>query len=146
MKRLILLIAIITIAATSAWSVELNIDDFFVYNIMTHRNVTAVQVKGKELKQYKLSSFRSITVNNNAKLAKTALRYIVKDAKLASQKEEGTKSGRLLYGFYVFKSGNGKNRYLFFRLNNPDADVVTDITVVDMEGKATFDELKQMFK
>ena len=46
----------------------------------------------------------------------------------------------------LFKSGNDKNRYLFFRLNNPDADVVTDITVVDMEGKATFDELKQMFK
>ena len=49
MKRLILLIAIITGAATSAWAVELNVDDFFVYNIITHRDVTAVQVKGKEL-------------------------------------------------------------------------------------------------
>ena len=51
MKRLILLIAIITGAATSAWAVELNIDDFFVYKIMTHRDVSVVQVKGKAMKE-----------------------------------------------------------------------------------------------
>ena len=146
MKRFALIILFIAFTVASVVAGELYIDAFFTDNIMLHRDVTAVVVKGKELKPYKLTSFRSITVTGNAKLAKMALKWITKDAKMASHKEEGIKNGCLQYGFYVFDSGGNKNRFIFFRVNKSESDVVADITVVDMTGKATFGELKQMFK
>ena len=97
-----------------------------------HRAVE-VLIKGKELKKYHLSLFRSITVTN---------------AKSAVDKEVGTIGNRLYYGFYCFSEEEGTFRYLFYRNTSvkPEREKLPEATVVYMEGQVTLEELKQLFQ
>ncbi|MGM9804145.1 MAG: DUF6108 family protein [Muribaculaceae bacterium] len=146
MKRFLIIIFCMT-AVIASRAQELYIDQCFSDHILAKKSVTAVKVKGERLKQYNLSSFRSITVAADKKLATWVQKQVVHDAQLATDREEGIKSGQLQYGFYVFRNKNKRTfRYIFFRNNKPDDADVTDVTMVYMEGKATLSELKQMFK
>lgn len=145
MKRLasiiICLMAIISLSAQDLVS-----EDCFEESILTSKSVTAVKVKGERLKAYKLSSFKSITVNNNKRLANWVTNRVMCDAATANDREESIKNGKLQYGFYIFGKSKTNHQYIFFRNNKPDEDAVTDVTLVIMKGKASFAELKKMFK
>ncbi|MGN0214542.1 MAG: DUF6108 family protein [Muribaculaceae bacterium] len=125
----------------------MSIDLCFEDNILARKSVTAVKVKGERLKAYNLNSFRSITVTSDKHTASWVQRMVKEDAMITTDREEGIKDGRLQYAFYVFRRNKSKTyRYVFYRNNKPSEDAVTDVTLVYMEGEATLNELKQMFK
>lgn len=111
-------------------------------------NVTEVQVKGKELKPFNLTLFRSLTLKSHSEEAIKMEHSVLKDAEKAIDKEEGRIGGRLYYGFYCLKpTDKGCYRYLFYRnqaLRKENKQ--EEVTLVYMEGYATLDELKRMFK
>lgn len=67
-----------------------------------HRAVE-VLIKGKELKKYHLSLFRSLTVTNAPAVFREMETLVCQDAKSAVDKEVGTIGNRLYYGFYCFR-------------------------------------------
>lgn len=146
MKRIFLLLTICLMATLGISAQDMNIENCFSDDVLANKSVTAVKVKSDKLKSYNLSSFRSITISNNKRLASWVQRCVQYDAKQATGREEGIKNGKLQYGFYVFRRTKNYYKYIFFRNNKPESDAVTDVTLVYTEGKATFEELKQMFK
>ena len=112
-----------------------------------HRAVE-VLIKGKELKKYHLSLFRSLTVTNAPAVFREMETLVCQDAKSAVDKEVGTIGNRLYYGFYCFLEEEGTFRYLFYRNTSvkPEREKLPEATVVYMEGQVTLEELKQLFQ
>lgn len=67
-----------------------------------HRAVE-VLIKGKELKKYHLSLFRSLTVTNAPAVFREMETLVCQDAKSAVDKEVGTIGNRLYYASTVFR-------------------------------------------
>ena len=75
-------------------------------------------------------------------------RRVTEDGKSATKKEVAMIGGRLYYGFYVLPpKDKNTNRYLFYRNNilKPEAKP-QEIMLVYIEGAASPDELKKIFK
>jgi hypothetical protein len=112
----------------------------------TDRNVKEVFIQGKKLKQYNLSLFHSLIVNDKKSDADIILSAVEADTGNAIEKEEGKIGGKLYYGFYVLPKQNGKYRYVFYRdesVKNPDNN---EVSLVYMEGNTSLEELKKMFR
>lgn len=113
----------------------------------SNRNAVEVVVKGRKLKPYGLTLFKSITLKELPTDAAWITRLVEADSRNAMDKEEGRIRGRLYYGFYRFKQeGNVPFRYIFFRNNALRRGASRDITVVYMEGNVTIARLKEMFR
>lgn len=108
------------------------------------RQVVTLLVKGKPLKSYNLTLYRSMTFDNGMSVLEDIEQAVLYDSHKAVDKETGYKNGKLLYGFYCFKSPAGKKepllRYLFFRRNERNTFLIY------MEGRASLEDLKSMFK
>ena len=105
-------------------------------------------IKGKELKKYHLTLFRSLTVTDAPAVSEEIEELVSRDALAAVDKEEGRVGKKLYYGFYCFPPRDDNYRYLFYRntLVAPGSKKKAEVTVVYMEGEVTLEELKQMFK
>ena len=112
-----------------------------------HPHAVELLVKGKELKSFNLTLFRSLTMSKDAAARKRIEEAVLADTKDAVDKEEGMLGGRLYYGFYCLSSSGKKNRYLFYRNSALRANTSADESIVIyMEGYASLEELKRMFK
>ena len=54
--------------------------------------------------------------------------------------------GRLYYGFFCIPAGKPPFRYIFFKNTAQVSPERPEITLVYMEGEATWKELKRMFE
>lgn len=109
--------------------------------------VSEVSIQGQYLKPYNLTLFRSVTFENGETMAKQIEEWIEADSRDAYDKEVGRLKGQLYYGFFCLPTHKGKQRYLFYRNaalqpNSKDKS----LTVAYMEGYATLEQLKEMFK
>lgn len=140
----ILLLLALPLAAQQGMHVEELFDGRFKKD---HRAVE-VLIKGKELKKYHLTLFRSLTISNAPEVFEKMEALVRKDAVHAVDKEVGTISNRLYYGFYCFPSQNDTFRYLLYRNTaaKSGSEKQPEATLVYMEGKVTLEELKQMFQ
>jgi hypothetical protein len=109
-------------------------------------NAIEVLVKGEQLSSYHLTLFRSLTIKNDPEAFKEIERCVKVDAKEAIDKEEGMLGQELYYGFYCFPPEKKQNRYLFYRNTYLKERGKSEVTTVYMEGYATMEELKKMFK
>lgn len=147
MKRFIIILLLIATCAfwLSAQS-NLKVGQFFTDDVASRKNVTVVEVKSRDLKAYKLTVFKSITVDNDATMAQSIETCVKADAKKAIEKETGLRGGRLYYGFYTFSLSKDKNCYIFYRNNMLVRGAKPQTTVVYMEGTASLKELKKLYK
>lgn len=115
--------------------------------VKDNRVVKEVVVQGRELKPYDLTLFRSVTFDNGEQMAKQIEEWIEADSREAYDKEVGRIQGRLYYGFFCLPAHKGKLRYLFYRnaALQPNGNDKS-LSVVYMEGNATLEQLKEMFK
>lgn len=147
-RRLIILgitmLAVLPISAQKGMHVETLFDGRFKHD----KRAVEVLIKGKELKKYHLTLFRSLTVTDAPALSDEIEALVVKDAETAVDKEVGKIGTQLYYGFYCFRPQDESYRYLFYRNTSvvPDGGKKPEVTVVYMEGQVTLEELKQMFK
>ena len=167
MKRLKTILTIFVLATLPALAQEdLKIGELFYNehteefksnpkgNIRTGRDysinqslVSEISIQGQHLKPYNLTLFRSVTFENGETMVKQIEEWIEADSRDAYDKEVGRLKGQLYYGFFCLPPQKGKRRYLFYRNaalqpNSKDQS----LTVAYMEGYATLEQLKEMFK
>lgn len=97
---------------------DLQIGKFFDSSYGKRKDATETLIKGKQLKPYKLSLFRSLTLPIHAVNIAELEKAIKTDTKEAIDKEAGSKGARLYYGFYQLRPIDKTRRYLFFRNNS----------------------------
>ncbi|MBR6538439.1 MAG: hypothetical protein IKT76_01095 [Bacteroides sp.] len=124
------------------------INDFFDKEYQKRVNITEVLVKGKKLKPYKLTYFRSITLKDAPDKAIEIEERLLKDAEDAVEMNSASLGKRLYFGFYCLPPrNNDKLRYIFYRNTSAKKEAKRDeVTLVYMEGYATLDEIEKMFK
>ncbi|WP_034541511.1 DUF6108 family protein [Phocaeicola paurosaccharolyticus] len=145
-KRIILLMLLVSLTMGISAQEGLGINQLFGNRYRNNRNAIEVLVKGKELKDYDLSLFRSLTVKYSPDEAKVIEKLVTADAKDAVDKETGRIGGNLYFGFYQLQPAKGKHRYIFFRNNFLRKNQEPEVTIVYMEGNTTLKELKNLFK
>ncbi len=147
MKQMIVWIVFSCLAVPELWGQEgLNVSRLFDGQYKQQTNAIEVLVKGRKLKPYNLTLFRSLTVKNSPKEFQQIEELVVQDGLQALDKETGMIGGKLYYGFYRLPPKGERYRYLFFRNSSLRKVESDEVTVVYMEGYATLEELKQMFK
>lgn len=147
MKQTILWMVFSCLLMPRLWAQEgLDISRLFDGRYKQEPNAIEVLVKGRKLEPYKLTLFRSLTVRNAPEDFRQIEGWVTKDGLKAIDKETGMIGGKLYYGFYRFPPEKDRYRYLFYRNSSLRKVESNEVTVVYMEGYATFEELKQMFK
>lgn len=147
MKQMILWILFSCLAVPELWAQEgLNISRLFDGRYKQKANAIEVLVKGRKLKPYNLTLFQSLTVKGSPEEFRQIEELVTRDGQQATDKETGMIGGKLYYGFYRFAPLKDRHRYLFYRNSSLRKVESAEVTVVYMEGYATLEELKQMFK
>ena len=126
----------------------MHVEALFDGRFKQDKRAVEVLIKGKELKKYHLTLFRSLTVTDAPTLFKEIEALVSQDAETAVDKEVGKVGTRLYYGFFCFPPKHERYRYLFYRNTSvvSNSNKKPEVTVVYMEGQVTLEELKQMFK
>lgn len=126
----------------------MHVEALFGGRFKQDKRAVEVLIKGKELKKYHLTLFRSLTVTDAPALTEEIETLVSRDAEAAVDKEVGKVGARLYYGFYCFPPEKESYRYLFYRNTSvlPDNSKTPEVTIVYMEGQITLEELKQMFR
>lgn len=146
-RRLYLWLLALMLAMPLSAQQGLHIAPLFGGQFREDRNATEVLMKGRKLAPYKLSLFRSLTLNTGRVNVAQIERLVRADGAAAVDKEVGLRSGHLYYGFYQLKPVGKTRRYLFFRNNSlkPGSGRTSTLTIIYMEGTATINELKRNF-
>lgn len=106
-----------------------------------------IEVKGRRLKPYKLTKYLSVTYEATSTAIESLDKAIRKDAQAAYDKEVGNIGGHVYYAFLCLKPHDKDvRRYVFYRNSSLSARGKNEATYIYMEGYATLDELKSMFK
>ena len=146
MKQSIVIVFLL-LQSLGAWAQEgLQVASLFDGRYKKNHNAIEVLVKGDKLASYHLTLFRSLTLKDEPKTFKEIERLVQADAEVAIDKEVGLLGQDLYYGFYCFAPLKKRNRYLYYRNASLKEGGEQEVTVVYMEGYATLDELKKMFK
>lgn len=147
MKRMILQVIFSCLFVSGLWAQDgLNIAQLFDGRYKQEANAIEVLVKGRKLEPYKLTLFRSLTVKNDPEKFDRIEELVTRDGRQALDKETGMIGGKLYYGFFRLPPKGKSYRYLFFRNSSLRTVESDEVTVVYMEGYATLEELKQLFK
>lgn len=148
MKRFYLTLFALMLVLSMQAQEGLLINAFFDKEYQRQEQVTEVLVKGKKLKPYNLTLFRSITLKNAPDKAIEIEERLLKDAENAVEMNSASIGKRLYFGFYCLPPrANDKLRYIFYRNTSAKKDAQRDeVALVYMEGYATLDEIEKMFK
>jgi hypothetical protein len=148
MKRLYLTLFALMLVLSMQAQEGLLINAFFDKEYQRQEQITEVLVKGKKLKPYNLTLFRSITLKDAPDEAIEIEERLLKDAENAVEMKSASWGKRLYFGFYCLPPrANDKLRYIFYRNTNAKKDAKSnEVTLVYMEGYATLDEIEKMFK
>lgn len=124
----------------------LGVQQLFDARFKSNANSTVVYMKGRAIREYGLTLFRSITLPGSSSDVKVVEEVVKKDATKALSKEVAFKNGRQYYGFYAFRPvKKGINRYLFYRNNALGETDNTSMTLIYMEGEANMAQLRKTF-
>ena len=151
MKRILSFILFSLCLTSVVAQKDLKIAVYFSEPYLKIEGLSSVHIEGDNLNSYNLSLFRSITLTPESTpdaSRKLIEKRVMEDGKLATKKEVVMMGGRLYYGFYVLPPRDKKtNRYIFYRNNvlKPEAQP-QEIMLVYIEGHASPDELKKIFK
>ena len=149
MIRRWIILGITMLAVLPLWAQKgMHVEALFDSRFKQDKRAVEVLIKGKELKKYHLTLFRSLTVTDAPTLSKEIEALVSQDAETAVDKEVGKVGTRLYYGSFCFPPKNESYRYLFYRNTPvvPNSNKKPEVTVVYMEGQVKLEELKQMFK
>lgn len=105
MKRWVIL-WIIMLSVLSGYAQKgMHVDALFESRFKHDKRAVEVLIKGKELKKYHLTLFRSLTVTDAPAVSEEIEELVSRDALAAVDKEEGRVGKKLYYGFTVFRHG-----------------------------------------
>lgn len=122
----------------------LQINNLFQGKLVDMSVVTESIVSGKKLSPYNLDYFRSVRFMADEKQISTVVKWIREDASMAEEQDMESENGRLVYALLKFPRMMEKNRYVGYQVKRIGAKDY--VTVVYMEGAATVEDLKVIFK
>lgn len=137
------LMTLFLLPALASAQESLHIAPYFDGRFNKSRQVVTLLAKGKPLKSYNLTLYRSMTFESTMPVTQKIEEAVLADGKQAIDKETGYIDGRLLYGFYCLKPVKGQKqplRYIFWRRTDEKC------ILVYMEGSASLDSIKKMFQ
>ncbi len=146
MRRTILILIAILISAAADAQAGLYIESLLAGVYHKYDNVNEVIVKGRRLDAYNLSLYHSLIVKNDEGLFRRMEQLVRADGEKANDKEVACIGERLYYAFYSLPPVKGCHRYIFFKNSSLKKGGENNATLIYMEGKASVEELKKMFK
>lgn len=110
------------------------------------KNVTLLRIEGKELDDYHLDVFKSLTLIPSDSISQDIEKRVMDDVGGSISHELNYRDSCLYYGLFQLSPVKGKKRYIFYRNNAmvPNSDGV--LTLIYMEGSASIAQLRKMFK
>lgn len=123
----------------------LQIASLFGGHYKGHADANEVHYEGKQLRSYKLTLFRSLTLTPGPQEAAAIEKKVRADCARAVEKEVGLRGGRLYYGFYRLPATGKVHRYVFYRNNALRNHSNGKLTLIYMEGSASIEDLKRNF-
>ena len=142
MKRLLLTLGFLLLAAHGLLAQQLRIDQVF-RRYSAQENAREVVMSGKSVKKdYHITLFHSLDLTKaSAREVADVESAVEHDTREALEREEKrSREGLLQSGFYALNGKKHLRRYIFYRRG---ADKVS---VIYIEGSATMKEMKSMFK
>ena len=146
MKQFLLItfLALFALAPRAGAQGGLQIDSLFNGSLVPASKVTESVVSGRELKPYKLDYFRSLRFQATDEEVEKIVSWVVEDSLLALNKEIDSQDGHLIWALLTYPYLKDKNSFLGFQVK--DVAGKHYVTVVYMTGKATRNDLAQIFK
>lgn len=110
------------------------------------KDVTLLLIQGKELSDYRLDVFKSLTLIPSDSISQDIEKRVMDDVGGSISHELNYRDSCLYYGLFQLSPVKGKKRYIFYRNNAmvPNSDGV--LTLIYMEGSASIAQLRKMFK
>ncbi len=141
MKRYFVFFLLLTaLALPASGQTGLHIAPLFDGTYTRRTNAAEVLMRGRSVKAYGLTLFRSLSVSGSPADISRMEQLVRQDARSAVSKEEAYRGRALYYGFYQLPARKGLNRYLFFK-HPADGPA----TLVYMEGHADIREIRRRF-
>lgn len=122
----------------------LSVSGFFDGKVIPRSRMMETVVSGSRLSDFDLTFFRSIRFKATAEETGKIEAALNADARAAIQKENQRVSGRLVYSMMEMPPLKHQRRYLFF--SNDAKDGQREVTLTYLEGRATLQSLKNLFK
>lgn len=148
-QRIFIIIMALTLSFPLCAQDGLHISFLFNGQYRSRKDATEILLKGRKLKPYKLSLFRSITLSASATDVSSIERAVLADGSVAIDKEAAYNGSgkKLYYAFYQLTLKGNTRRYIFYRNNslNPPKNRKATVTLIYMEGAADLNELKRNF-
>lgn len=145
MRKLLLIFALCLGVLLPAYAQKgLQIDNLFSGKLVDMSMVSESIVSGKKLVPYNLDYFRSVRFMADEKQISKVTKWIRDDAQLAEEQDMESENGRLVYALLKFPRRMEKNRYVGYQVKRISGKDY--VTVVYMEGSATVEDLKVIFK
>lgn len=146
MKKIVLTIWLLVSAATAFAQGGLMINQAFQGGI-SGKDKTETRISGKRLKPYKLSLYRHCKAHVSEADLERMTGWILKDAEPASDKETEYQDGKLVYALIRREDPEVGNKYICFQVKSKNIlDNTYGVTLVYLEGKATLEDLEEIFK
>ena len=145
MRKLLLIFALCLGVLLPAHAQKgLQIDNLFSGKLVDMSMVSESIVSGKKLVPYNLDYFRSVRFMADEKQVSKVTKWIREDAQMAEEQDMESENGRLVYALLKFPRRMEKNRYVGYQIKRISGKDY--VTVVYMEGAATVEDLKVIFK
>lgn len=138
MLTIMVILAILPAAAQN----DLAVGSIFDGRYRNKANATETVITGDALKEYKLSTFRSITITGDDTSWKEIEPLVKRDGAKALSKEEKIVNGHLFGAFYELPRHNGRRRYLFYL--NRTLKGGERIMIIYLDGKASPSEVRDL--
>ncbi len=140
MKRLLLIILLLSSVITAGAQTGLRINELFDGKYVDDPRATEIMKQGGSLTDYKLSQYHSLTLQGAPELATYIESLLRADGRSATDREITYRNGGIYFAFYQLPVVDKLNRYIFY-LNSHRA-VGDKIMLIYMDGKASASEIK----
>lgn len=143
LARTALLLALM-MAGTSVASAQstLAVGSLFDGRYRNRPDATETVISGEALKEYNLSTFRSVTLTGADTGWQDIEKMVKRDGQNAVNKEEKVVNGHLLGAFYELPRQGSKHRYLFYL--NQFLKGGDKVMIIYLEGKAGPKEVREL--
>lgn len=144
-RKLLLIVALCAVFHFSAYAQKgLQIDSLFQGRLVDMSVTTESIVSGRKLKPYNLDYFRSVRFKADERQVAKVVGWIRNDAQISEEQDMESENGRLVYALLRFPRRMDKNRYVGYQVKRIGGGDY--VTVVYLEGEATVQDLKVIFK
>jgi len=110
------------------------------------KDKSETRISGKRLKPYKLSLYRYCKADVSEVDLERMTGWILKDAEPASDKETRYQDEKLVYALIRLEDPEVGNKYICFQVKSKNnLDNTYGVTLVYLEGKATLEDLEEIF-